>query len=278
MDVDDSRKREIRRFHGLTAVVSRPIITPAIILICIAIFAAMVAAGASAFGPANSVLIDWGGNFAPLVVLDHQLWRLFTSVFLHSGIFHILINMYCLLAIGPLVERWYGHFAFACLYVLSGVGGEVATLLWVQPMSVSVGASGAIFGVFGGLLGHLAIRRHEVPVAMLRRLRTGALSIVVFSTLFSLSASGINTAAHLGGLATGLASGLLMTAVAHPRVSHRRGLGLAVRLILIVILLASGLAAIGRVGIDLVRGRILADPKIGLQLQRLSRPVVRVGR
>ena len=213
-----------------------------------------------------------------MVVLDHQTWRLFTSVFLHSGIVHILMNMYCLFAIGPLVERLLGHFAFAFLYVLSGVGGEIATLVWANPMSVSIGASGAIFGVLGGLLGYLAIRRHEVPVVALRHLRTTALMTVVFSTLYSLSVPGINTAcaSRRSGHRSGERPALHRARPSALESPSSSGTGRAPDTGLGV---AGGRAHGNRSHwIDRARGRILSDPRLGPLLDRPGQPGGRMNR
>ncbi len=229
---------EIRAFDRHAQVVSRVIVTPAIVAICVGVFVAMVATGTSLVNPQADKVIAWGADFGPSVVFEHQVWRLFTSMFVHFGLLHIFLNMFCLISAGAVVERFFGHFGFALLYVLSGIGGAIASL-WVHPTTISAGASGAIFGIFGGLLGYLAIRHREVPAAVLKPLRTGALAFVGYNTLFSVSVPGIDTAAHLGGLATGLVCGLLMTALAPARLRQGRGIALALRVSLIATVIAA---------------------------------------
>jgi rhomboid protease GluP len=253
---------EIRTFHGRALVVSRARVTPAIILACVGIYVAMVATGVPILNPKGALLYAWGANFGPAVVFDHQAWRLFTSMFLHFGLIHLLMNMYCLAMAGPLVERFFGHFGFAALYVLSGLGGSIASL-WVHPTAMSAGASGAIFGIFGALLGYLAIRHREVPTAVLKPLRAGAVAFVGYNTAFALFIPQIDMAAHIGGLASGFVCGLLLTAVGPTQTRDVRGLALALRRSGIVAVVAVALAGLGLKGIDFARDRILADAKIG---------------
>jgi rhomboid protease GluP len=267
-----SLRAQLRTFESRSLVASRTVVTPAIVLACVAIFAAMVARGAPALKPGNTMMVDWGANFGPAVVFDHQGWRLFTCMFLHFGLIHLLANMYCLGTAGPLVERFFGHFGFAALYLLSGLGGSIASLC-VHPTSISAGASGAIFGVFGGLLGFLAIRHRDVPTAVLRPMRGGALAFVGYNTIFALGVPGIDMAAHLGGLVVGFLCGLMLTAVTPARAREIGGLPLTLRRSAVLVILSALLAGLGLTGVDVARGRILADPQMGeaLASQRAAR-------
>ena len=227
-------RAQVQTFERRTFVATRARVTPAILLACVAVFAAMVARGASVMKPGGEMMLEWGADFGPAVIFDHEGWRLFTSMFLHFGLIHLLANMFCLATAGPLVERFFGHVGFAALYLLSGLGGSIASLC-IHPMAISAGASGAIFGVFGALLGFLAIRHREVPTAMLKPMRGGALAFVGYNTIFGLGVPGIDMAAHLGGLVTGFVCGLMLTAVTRAPVAPGRRAGL-------------GAAAIGRAG------------------------------
>ena len=219
--------------------------------------------------PDGAMMVDWGANFGPYVVLEHQPWRLFTCMFLHFGLIHLALNMYCLATAGPLVERFFGHLGFAGLYLLSGLGGSIASLCFLST-SVSAGASGAIFGVFGGLLGFLAIRHRDVPPAMLKPMRGGALAFVGYNTIFGLSIPGIDMAAHLGGLVTGFFCGLALTAVAPDRSRPASGLVSALRRAAVLVILSALLAGLGLKGVDIARGRILADPAMARDLAAQS--------
>ncbi len=253
---------EVRSFERRTHLVSRPLVTPVIVAACVGVFVAMVTQGASVMDPSGPVMVAWGANFGPSLVFDHQTWRLFTSMFLHFGLFHLGMNMYCLATAGPVVERFFGHLGFAALYFVSGLGGSIASL-WVHPTYICAGASGAIFGIFGGLLGYLAIRHREVPPAVLRPLRGGALAFVGYNTLFSLGIPKIDMAAHLGGLAAGFLCGLMMTAVTRTPAEGGSRLVRAFTRLAVAATLTAGLALLGLEGIDVARGRILADPNIG---------------
>jgi rhomboid protease GluP len=197
-------------FHSaLRTATRRAIVTPLLVVACVAVFAAMVVRGVSPTEPSIEALLDWGGNFGPYVAVDHEYWRLFTSMFLHVGFLHLLFNMWCLLAAGPMVERFFGNLGFAVIYVISGIGGALASTAF-HPLLVSAGASGAIFGIFGALFGFLAVQHQTVPAALLKPLRASAGSFVAFNIVFGLMSPQIDNAAHLGGLATGFLCGLLL--------------------------------------------------------------------
>ena len=141
-----------------------------------------------------------------------EYWRLITALFLHYGPLHIIFNLYALLIIGPGLERAIGSVRFAVSYLLCGVGSSVGALLWRlydfnRPEQL-VGASGCVMGIVGVWAGFLLRNRHQ-PLAG-RRL-TNILLIVLIQTAFDLSTPQISMAAHLSGLMTGLALGLLVS-------------------------------------------------------------------
>ena len=141
--------------------------------VCVLVFLAMTLSGVSPLEPSIEALLDWGANFGPFVAVDHEYWRLFTSMFLHVGLLHLAFNMWCLLAAGPMIERFFGNLAFAVVYVISGLGGSLASTA-VHPLLVSAGASGAIFGIFGALCGFLVAQHRTIPAALLKPLRSSA--------------------------------------------------------------------------------------------------------
>jgi rhomboid protease GluP len=259
---------EIREYDRRTRIAARAVVTPALGLACVIVFFAMIARGASAMTPTVRQLIEWGANFGPSVVFDHQVWRLFTAMFVHIGLFHILMNMLCLMTAGPLVERFFGHLGFAVLYVLSGIGGSIASL-WVHPAVVSAGASGAIFGIFGGLVGFLAIRHRDVPPAVLKPMRGGATAFIGYNTIFSAFVPGIDMAAHLGGLATGFVCGLILTAVSSAQARGDRGLAPVLRRSIVAAVLGAALVGLGQQATEVARTRLVADPEMGPRLEAL---------
>ena len=164
----------------------------------------------------SDLLIRVGGNFAPLVQKDEP-WRLFTAMFLHGGLLHVGLNMFALHQAGQVVERLYGRMGFLALYVVAGLLGNLASLWW-KPGPVSVGASGAIFGVYGALLSYLMLQRGSVPTEVFREMRSGTLGFIGYSLFAGFSIPGIDNAAHLGGLLGGLVMG---AALAQPVVAPK---------------------------------------------------------
>ncbi len=208
-----------RRLYALTP---RVFVTPAIVTLTIAIFAIMVGYGVHPFTPEIPSLLAWGAGFGAKT-LGGEWWRLFTPIFLHIGILHLYINMYVLAYIGPTVERLVGRLAFLVLYLLSGAAGSFASAYW-NPTVTSAGASGAVFGVFGALLGFLLLRRDSVPIEALRDLRFVGGFFVVANVVFGLSIPAIDMAAHVGGLAAGFLCGIALSAPVTREARFRRTL------------------------------------------------------
>jgi rhomboid protease GluP len=130
-----------------------------------------------------------------------EAWRLVTPVFLHAGLLHIGVNMYSLWALGPAVERFFGHARFLIVYLLSGISGVMLSL--VMSSNPSVGASGAIFGLLGALATFLYLHR-----ATFGKLGAMQLRQLVFVALLNLGMGltpGIDNWGHVGGLVAGVA-------------------------------------------------------------------------
>jgi membrane associated rhomboid family serine protease len=206
----DKPADRLSRFYATLAVTTpRAWVTPTIVLANVLVFAVMVLRGVNPLLPGTTVMIDWGANFAPLTTTG-QWWRLLTSMFLHFGIMHLLFNMWVLWGVGKLVERLVGSTAFALAYLFSGFMGSVASVLWKDHV-VSAGASGAVFGVFGLLVGFMSLQRKSIPIEAIKEHRNSALAFLAFNILFGFSIQWIDMAAHVGGLVTGLACGLLLS-------------------------------------------------------------------
>ncbi|MDR0505713.1 MAG: rhomboid family intramembrane serine protease [Dysgonamonadaceae bacterium] len=179
-------------------------ITPVLINLNVLVFIIMLFSGVDFFSPSKQSLLDWGANFRPLT-LDGQWWRLFTACFLHIGIIHLLLNMYALLYIGVLLEPCLGKARFLTAYLLSGIVASSISLWW-HDLTISAGASGAIFGMYGVFLALLTTNIIDKYVKKI--FLTSIIIFVAYNILYGLKSNeGIDNAAHIGGLVSGLIIG-----------------------------------------------------------------------
>ena len=158
-------------------------------------------------------LVDWGSNYGRLT-LKGEWWRLFTSMFLHGSIWHIGFNMLALWQVGQVTERIFGSARFVGLYLLAGLSGSLASVLW-NPHVNSVGASGAIFGVIGGLLAFLGRKDSGVPPTVVKDLRGSMVPFLLFSLWMGFIYPHTDNAAHIGGLIGGWLAGHLLARSIH---------------------------------------------------------------
>ncbi len=215
-------RQQMEEFHqNLATLTPRAFLTPAILAINCIVFAAMLISGVDVLAPRILDLLGWGANFAPKTT-GGQWWRLITANYLHIGIAHIAFNMWVFWNIGALVERLLGNVGFFLVYTISGVLGSFATILW-NPGVVSAGASGAIFGIYGCLLGLLAFAHDSIPRPVLKSLGKSALLFVGINVLYGLGQKNIDMAAHIGGLAAGFVAGLLLRRPLNSSVSVNQG-------------------------------------------------------
>lgn len=163
----------------MTAHPRRLPVTVGLLAVNLAVFALMLLAGAGFWHTPNGVQLAWGANFGP-ATQDGQWWRLFTALFIHFGVLHLALNMWALWDVGRLVEQLYGRWRFAVLYGVSGLLGNLVSLVLHGNQAVSGGASGAIFSLYGALLVFLWRERRNVEPGEFRWLFGGA---VVFSSL-----------------------------------------------------------------------------------------------
>jgi rhomboid protease GluP len=195
-------------------------VTPTLVAINVLVFIAMVVSGLSITDPATSGLIRWGADFGPLTT-HGQWWRTLTAAFVHIGIVHIGMNMWVLYSVGPFVERLYGNAGYLVLYLLAGIGGNLVSLAWM-PHIVAAGASGAVFGVYGALLGFLLRQRRTIPPERLKVLLQNAAIFVVFNLFYGLKDSSIDMGAHLGGFGTGFLAGCALALPLTPELGAAR--------------------------------------------------------
>lgn len=194
----------ITGFFSMFKPVNGYFITPILISINILIFLTMLVSGVHIISPEGSDLILWGANFKPLT-LEGEWWRLLSACFLHIGIFHLLLNMYALIYIGFLLEPYLGKSRFIAAYLVTGVASSVASLWW-NDLTISAGASGAIFGMYGVFLALLTTNLLEKSAR--QSLLASILVFVGYNLLGGFKAnSGVDNAAHIGGLISGLLIG-----------------------------------------------------------------------
>ncbi|MDR3759662.1 MULTISPECIES: rhomboid family intramembrane serine protease [Enterocloster] len=154
-------------------------------------------------------MLAHGAMFAPLVVDHGQYYRLVTSVFMHFGVSHLMNNMLVLFVLGDNLERALGHVKYLIFYLLCGVGANLVSMtvnLMMGSLSVGAGASGAIFGVVGGLVYAVGVNRGR-----LEDLTSRQLGVMILLTLYhGFTSMNIDNAAHIGGLAAGILLGILL--------------------------------------------------------------------
>src|SRR5581483_2388921 len=154
------------------------------------------------------LLLAWGADYGPFT-LDGQWWRLFTSMWLHGGLIHVAANMYGLWGFGGITERIYGRGRYAMIYIATGLASSIASVAWHANPTVSVGASGAIFGVVGALVWPFYRKRLRLPPAVMNSMFRNILMVIVVNLIIGASVSVIDNAAHVGGLVAGLILGII---------------------------------------------------------------------
>jgi rhomboid protease GluP len=197
-----SQKEKVSEFFSFFKPTEGYFIAPILLNINIVIFIMMAISGVNIMLPDNESLILWGANFRP-VTLEGEWWRLITSCFLHIGIIHLLLNMYALLYIGLLLEPYLGKSRFLSAYLLTGIAASAASLYWNE-LTISAGASGAIFGMYGVFLAMLTTNLIEKSA---RKALLMSIAVFVGYNLLNGLKDGIDNAAHVGGLVSGLIIG-----------------------------------------------------------------------
>lgn len=185
-----------------------PIVKPWITFALIAVNLAIFAIGAALSD--GDVLLRDGASNQRLVLVDGEYMRLFTSMFLHGGFAHIIMNMYALYIIGGNVEGLFGHARFAWVYFLGGLSGSLASVIFGGPFVFSVGASGAVFAIFGAEMVYLYQHRKLLGANGRRQLQSLVLVAVLNLAVGFLGATSRETGAqidnwgHIGGFVGGL--------------------------------------------------------------------------
>ena len=155
------------------------------------------------------VLVDMGALFGPLTVLKGEWWRLLTAMFLHGGMTHLLMNMFSLYLVGRGVEMYFDTKSYLSIYFFSGIIGGLVSL-YMHPVSVGVGASGAIFGVFGALAGFFLAHRDKIASHSKAFMKDFSI-IIAINLVIGLTIPSIDVSAHIGGLVAGFIGGFVLS-------------------------------------------------------------------
>ena len=191
---DDINKSNVKKNAKLDKLFSKktPYITYIIMGICFIMFLI------TGMGNDTGVLIEYGANL-DVLVKNGEYYRLLTSMFLHSGLFHLFFNMYALYIIGPQVESFFGKTKYLIIYLLSGISGSLLSVAF-NVNTVSVGASGAIFGLFGALL----YFGYNYRGYLGNVIKSQILPVVIINLIFGFISTGVDVAGHVGGLIGGI--------------------------------------------------------------------------
>lgn len=185
-------------------------VTVALIFINVLVFIAVELTGTSQ----NAWhVLDYGAAYTPYIVQNGEVYRLFTSMFLHFGIEHLVNNMLVLFVLGSRLEQVIGKFRFLFIYLAGGMAGNIFSLILElrnQDFSVSAGASGAVFAVMGAMIYVVIRNKGWLGDLSMRQI----LVMAVFSLYFGFTSSGVDNAAHIGGMIAGF---VLAVLIWHPR-------------------------------------------------------------
>ena len=195
-------KKSIKDYFSVFIPTKDYLITPILIFINIIVFVIMAIDGTGVINSDPEKLIQWGANYRELT-LNGELWRLISCMFIHIGIVHLIMNLYALIFIGSLLEPIIGKSKFLTVYLITGIVASTASLWW-NTFALSAGASGAIFGLFGIFLALLTTNYIDKSI---RQNLLKYISIYIILNITYGFKEGIDAAAHLGGLFSGILIG-----------------------------------------------------------------------
>lgn len=212
---DKEAKQDLEDFIDFLRPKAGYFITPIIIYLNLLVFIVMMISGLGFISFEGPDLLVWGANYGPSTT-DGQWWRLLSSTFLHGGLMHLLFNMYGLLFVGIFLEPVLGKAKYLTVYLLAGILAS-CTSLWWYDATISVGASGAIFGMYGVFLAFMLTKIFTPDFNKSFLLST--VIFVGFNLIMGLS-GGIDNAAHIGGLLSGFVLGLILSPILHKGVKE----------------------------------------------------------
>jgi rhomboid protease GluP len=214
--------------------------TPILVYINIFVFFLMLIKGAHPIMPETETLISWGANFRPKTT-NGEWWRLFTSCFLHIGVFHLIVNMFSLIYIGLLLESKLGSIKFLIAYVVSGLIASSFSVYWFEFMT-SAGASGAIFGMFGT---YFVLLLSGIIDKENRKNLLPSIGGIIALNIVTGFQEGIDYAAHIGGLISGITLGIgFYPLIKLEKLDEKRVIGFSS---ILIILLASSVILLAKI-------------------------------
>ena len=174
------------------------IMTKLILLICVVMYIILGINSNNFLNIGINSLVDFGGNNL-LLVQSGEIWRIISAAFLHVSLIHLLVNMYSLVIIGTQVETFIGKLKFLFIYLISAIVGSLLSLIFNEVNIVSVGASGAIFGLMGALL----YFGYHYRLYLSEAIKNQIIPVIVLNLILGFMVSGVDNAAHIGGLIGG---------------------------------------------------------------------------
>ena len=232
-----------RSFRGISVSGRRFTVTLTLIVINVLIFLAELAQGVGVSGGGNSSIIEHGGLYGPAVA-NGETWRIVTSGFIHESVLHVAFNMWVLWVLGVAFESYVGSRRMVIVYGISLLWGAAGALLF-SPGVITIGASGAIFGLMGALV--VMFRQRGVAV-----MQSGLGVLIVLNLVFTLTVPGVSIGGHIGGLLGGVLAGLVLSGYGRGHIAYGRVnssvaagiLGLAAIAIAICLLAAHGVISV----------------------------------
>ena len=212
-DINNANKEKTKKLDKIFSI-KKPIITYCIIALCVLAFILMYIFGNGSSD--NLTLIKFGANLDILTVGLGEYFRLITCSFLHIGIFHLLFNMYALYVIGSQAESFFGKIKYLIIYLFSAVSTSLLSLMFSANV-ISAGASGAIFGLMGALL----YFGYHYRIYLGNVIKSQIIPIIVINLLFGFLVSGVDNAAHIGGLIGGFLMAMVLGVPEHNDKSSR---------------------------------------------------------
>ena len=182
---------------------------------CIAFVMLILAGGSTDV----EVLVSFGALSSNLVS-EGEYWRFITCIFLHANLMHLGVNAFSLFIFGPTAEVFFGRIKFLIIYLISGVGGSATSYVFIDPRSIGVGASGAVFGVLGSIAVYYYLNQH-IYGKYGRGMMGGIAMIVLLNLGFGFTVQGVDNWAHIGGLLSGILAAFALQ-------KHRSELGFGV--------------------------------------------------